>query len=269
LLEGNAEYIEIQMKKASFKITGIGEKSIAFEKQSGGTGHTLSIDTLSKMYEKETSTLKHRSGLTVYYLPLLQKLLKHGESIPVQAKTENLRQFVIIIDEINRANISRVFGELITLIEEDKRIGRRNEMVAVLPSGESFGIPPNLHLIGTMNTADKSIALIDIALRRRFEFEKLYPDSDKVIDQCKSLFDKLNNHIVDQKGPDFQIGHAYLMEKEDEKFDLEKIMNKKIIPLLYEYFMNDGNAVSSALKSAGIVVKKNYGLYEFESYSGE
>ncbi|MFH2067676.1 MAG: EVE domain-containing protein [Pseudomonadota bacterium] len=179
---------------------------------------------------------------------------------------EESKKYVIIIDEINRANISRVFGELITLIEEDKRYGQVNEMEATLPSGDPFCIPPNLYIIGTMNTADKSIALLDIALRRRFEFKKVFPESELVVEDFRDFFKKLNKLIVDEKGPDFQIGHAYLINSNGNKPVLEKVMNKKIIPLLYEYFMNDGEAVNTILQKAGVKTKESFGLYEFESF---
>ncbi|PKM92327.1 MAG: hypothetical protein CVU81_01075 [Euryarchaeota archaeon HGW-Euryarchaeota-1] len=164
---------------------------------------------------------------------------------------ESSKNYVIIIDEINRANISRVFGELITLIEEDKRLGAENEMTVTLPySEEKFGVPKNLYIIGTMNTADKSIALLDIALRRRFEFIQMYP-TDKLIDELikdenkREILKKLNEKIRDpeKKGVDFQIGHSYFMNKDC----LKNIFNKKIIPLLIEYFMNDTKEVKGIL----------------------
>jgi 5-methylcytosine-specific restriction endonuclease McrBC GTP-binding regulatory subunit McrB len=197
--------------------------------------------------------------------------LKDGifKKIADKAKKEDTDNYVIIIDEINRANISRVFGELITLIEEDKRFGELNEISTTLPSGEKFVVPPNLYIVGTMNTADKSIALIDIALRRRFDFEKLYPDEDKVVNSCKTLFKKINTQVLELKGPDFQIGHAYFMENGNKKFNLKSIMNKRVIPLLYEYFMNDSETVKTILENSGIKTVNNCGLFEFESYSDE
>lgn len=165
---------------------------------------------------------------------------------------ENVKNYVIIIDEINRANISRVFGELITLIESDKRSHGNIPMEAKLPSGDSFVVPSNLYIIGTMNTADKSIALLDIALRRRFEFEPMYPKykiEGKEIHHVEIL-QKINEQIIQTKGHDFQIGHSYFMEEND----LAKIMNYKVIPLLLEYYMNDKDEVKLILQSAGMKI---------------
>lgn len=158
------------------------------------------------------------------------------------------RNFVIVIDEINRANISRVFGELITLIEEDKRIENDMEMYATLPSGDRFGVPKNLYLLGTMNTADKSLALIDIALRRRFDFVAMYPNS-KLIDkkEARDILQNLNSKIIEKKNRDFQIGHSYFMNGAAK--DIPGTMNKKVIPLLLEYFNNDAKAVEDVVKS--------------------
>ncbi len=170
--------------------------------------------------------------------------------------SNNLEQkYVIVIDEINRANISRVFGELITLIEPDKRSGGAISLEVKLPSGDLFSIPSNLFIIGTMNTADKSIALLDIALRRRFEFEAFYPKYHSFFNNnYAGILQKMNNKIIELKGYDFQIGHSYFMNLKDN-VEFKKQMNTKIIPLLLEYFMNDKEEVISILESAGLFVK--------------
>ena len=158
---------------------------------------------------------------------------------------------MIIIDEINRANISRVFGELITLIEPDKRSHGDVPLTCTLPSGERFIVPSNLHIIGTMNTADKSIALLDIALRRRFEFIPMYPDSTISGVQRADILNKINEQITHLKTRDFTVGHSYFMGK---TFKLSSTINNKVIPLLLEYFMNDEDEVKSILKEAGLEV---------------
>ena len=148
--------------------------------------------------------------------------------------------FVIVLDEINRANISKVFGELITLIEEDKR----ENLTVRLPSGDFFTVPSNLFIIGTMNTADKSVSMVDIALRRRFEFEAMYPDPNLVSDPKKKKFMiDLNREIIDKKGIDFQIGHSDFMKTTN----LLDCINKKTIPLLMEYFRNRHEEVTEIL----------------------
>ena len=156
--------------------------------------------------------------------------------------------YVIIIDEINRANISRVFGELITLIEEDKRWGELNQLSATLPMGEPFVVPNNLYIIGTMNSADKSISLIDTALRRRFNFVEMPPVEDYVEDSVlRQVMTKLNAYLKNElRSTDLLIGHAYFIGKSAD--DLQTIMNNSIIPLLYEYFYDDENKVEKALE---------------------
>ncbi|MFV0177775.1 AAA family ATPase [Empedobacter falsenii] len=173
----------------------------------------------------------------------------------------NNDHYVLILDEINRANISKVFGELITLIEEDKRIGGENEMSLLLSSGEEFSVPSNLYIIGTMNTADKSIALVDLALRRRFEFEAMYPDSDiilefgkKEIEEKKIFLDAINKQLIEVKGVDFQIGHAYFLKENT----LSDVINKNILPLLVEYFRNDLQKVKNFMDKIGYGIDDNH-----------
>lgn len=209
---------------------------------------------------KDVKHLSNISGLAgqhaTYYFLVYEKIIKLlPEKIDAPIKVER-KNYVIVIDEINRANISRVFGELITLIEPDKRSHGEIPLEAKLPSGDYFIVPSNLYIIGTMNTADKSIALLDIALRRRFEFESMYPlyeiKGSEIYD--KDILLKINEQIIKSKGHDFQIGHAYFM---GENKDLIQRMNKKVIPLLLEYFMNDEKEVKGILFNAGLQVEEN------------
>jgi len=156
------------------------------------------------------------------------------------------KNFYLVIDEINRGNISKIFGELITLIEESKR----DKYEVTLPySKQKFSVPLNLFIIGTMNTTDKSIALIDVALRRRFTFIKMQPNSELVHAEVKDLFEKLNEKITEDIGEDYQIGHSYFMNIEKE--DIPFILKYKIKPLLEEYYYGD-DKMSEAIKMLGL-----------------
>ncbi len=164
------------------------------------------------------------------------------KKLTIKALHDTLQNHVLIIDEINRANISRVFGELITLIEDDKRWGNEHQMRLTLPSGDLFCVPKNVYIIGTMNTADKSIALLDIALRRRFVFEFMPPIYENFVDEKGRIFlQSLNKEILARKGKDFLIGHSEFMKKD---FSWAKIINHHIIPLLEEYFYTDKKGIT-------------------------
>ncbi len=169
------------------------------------------------------------------------------KKISDKAMYDNNQPYVIIIDEINRANISKVFGELITLIEDDKRWGEINEMSVTLPSGDIFAIPNNLYIIGTMNSADKSISLIDAALRRRFKFIEQHPDSSLITDATlKNVFESLNKILAEElDSTDLLIGHSYFINR--AQADLCEILNNNIIPLLYEYFYDNKKKVANVL----------------------
>lgn len=177
---------------------------------------------------------------------LLRQMCDRAEDNP----NEN---HLLIIDEINRANISKVLGELITLLEPSKRLGAEDEFTVILPySGETFGVPSNLFIIGTMNTADRSLGYIDYAIRRRFAFRPLIADSMAILDyyggECemylreRDLMTKVRtiiqaHHSQDFDVNDIMVGHSYFMAKDDETFRFN--LNYKIKPLMMEY-LRDG-----------------------------
>ena len=247
-----------EVEEDAFRYTG--------EKWANHTnGLRMKFNDLKEFYRQDVTSRKDIKKMTsisglanqhaTYYYLVYEKILSYlTDDIEVSTIVEK-KNYVIIIDEINRANISRVFGELITLIEPDKRSHGAIPLEAKLPSGDTFMVPSNLFIIGTMNTADKSIALLDIALRRRFEFEAMFPlyeITGKEIYNSEVL-KKINEQIIGTKGHDFQIGHSYFMESKD----LISVMNKKVIPLLLEYYMNDQKEVEGILYKAGLEVDKN------------
>lgn len=172
---------------------------------------------------------------------------------------KNGKPFVLIIDEINRGNVSQIFGELITLIEDDKRLGKDEALEVTLPySKEKFGVPPNLFIIGTMNTADRSVEALDTALRRRFSFEEMPPKPELIKQEGKLengvlenieldfLLNTINRRIEKLLDKDHQIGHSYFISVANFT-DLKSVFQNKIVPLLQEYFFGDYGKIGLVL----------------------
>lgn len=179
--------------------------------------------------------------------------LTHDER---KAQFASARLYAVFIDEINRGNVARIFGELITLLEDDKRLGAENEIIVQLPySKKKFGVPPNLHVIGTMNTADRSIEALDTALRRRFEFQELPPrpellrfDIEGGIEP-EEMLRAINRRLEKLYDRDHCIGHAYLYALRDNPTleGLKHVFRNKLIPLLQEYFYGDWGKIGLVL----------------------
>jgi len=182
-------------------------------------------------------------------------LKKHLWEVVKQLPADKLEKpdFYLIIDEINRGNISKILGELITLLEKDKRLGGENPLIVALPySGEPFAVPPNIYIIGTMNTADRSIALLDVALRRRFAFIEIEPNSEYLKDKeievdgnkvnLRDLLDAINTRITVAKDRDHRIGHSYFLSVNNVE-DLKHVWYYEVLPLIMEYFYNDWETI--------------------------
>ncbi len=252
--EDNQMKFPMKTEGKEFTVTGFTKYSIKFKKANGGTAHSLSIATLQDYYYQKKEIRK--TGIGIYYPGILEKL---SENKPVLEIEKEERKYVLVIDEINRGNVSQIFGELITLIEEDKRMGKTEALEVTLPySKEKFSVPPNLYIVGTMNTADRSVEALDTALRRRFSFIEMMPDYN-LIEKIKDinlagLLRTINNRLCYLINEDHQIGHSYFMDiTTDEK--LKDVFKNKIIPLLKEYFYNDASKIQLILGEG--FVKKN------------
>lgn len=234
-----------------------------------GTGKTYTLNGILRDYEERSCFVTfHQSYGYEEFVEGLRPVLKDeataGEvqyeiragafkELCERAREEPEQRFAILIDEINRGNISKIFGELITLIEPDKREGTKNAVTVTLPySGELFSVPANVDIIGTMNTADRSLALLDTALRRRFEFVPLLPDASTLAGlkvgeiDVRQMLERINERIEVLYDREHCIGHAYFIGLKDFAA-LKTVFQKKILPLLEEYFFEDWHKIRLVL----------------------
>nr|VVV06341.1 5-methylcytosine-specific restriction enzyme B [Aliivibrio wodanis] len=228
-----------------------------------GNGYPVSIDSVRKLYSGADAKAFYNPS---YVKAILNHLItKYKLSQDPVAQPDRFKNFVLVIDEINRGNISKIFGELITLVEDSKRsgVGQTESIEIVLPhSGEKFSVPNNLYLIGTMNTADRSLAMMDTALRRRFDFVEMMPKPEllrgtvvKGID-LEQLLSVLNQRIEILYDREHTLGHAFFIPvktlvdagEQGKAFNaLVSVFKNKIIPLLEEYFFEDWDKIRLVL----------------------
>lgn len=250
-----------------------------FEKEAGiGHNHFRSVEWIFKDVEIPVNEFyqKNLSQQTIYKLKkefIIPTFFVKAER-QAEIKTEP-KNFVIIIDEINRGNVSSIFGELITLIEPTKRAGNPEALEVVLPySKKRFTVPSNVFIIGTMNTADRSIESLDTALRRRFSFKEMAPKSELIRTEGESkgviegidlikLLDKMNDRIEKLIDKDHKIGHSYFISINSIQ-GLQLAFKDKVIPLLEEYFFGDFGKIGLVLGNS--FVKKEVSEFEFATF---
>ena len=253
------KFIITEITDKNIIVSIITENNIATGEPIKNSTLTIRLSELTELLEKEVvlneigdipayfnrKTKLSRDYYTFYIANEINKI--KTKNVNVQ-KTE-LQNYVLIIDEINRGNVSKIFGELITLLEADKRIGGEHPIKVTLPySKESFGVPSNLYIIGTMNTTDRSVGNIDYAVRRRFAFvtleskeeviEEHYRNDESLKNKALGLFNSvksfLEKHKFDMDIADLMVGHSYFLAKDEEELGLK--WKYEIVPLLHEYY---------------------------------
>ena len=274
LQNGDFNSIVIGVKNSSYRVR-LSQKIIKRDYEKFKNSEIKDWNDIKPSYESKS----HRHGNAGYYFTLYECIAEFEKehyrpsTIPSLESTldNRLKPYILIIDEINRGNISKILGELITLLEPSKRKGESEALEVKLPySQEPFSVPNNLYIIGTMNTADRSIALLDTALRRRFEFIEMMPNSSRLSTDCdgvdlQRLLESINNRIEFLLDRERTIGHSFFFEKAVNKgndsygltlTDLKAVFKNKILPLLQEYFYDDYAKINAVLNSNGMLESK-------------
>lgn len=251
-----AEQVLTTSTGKTFRVTYPGARTFQCTPESAPESrHPVNIEVVKKLIAGEVS--KHYNPS--YARGIAEHIKRQG---PLgESKPGIDADYVLVIDEINRGNIPAIFGELITLLEPDKRLGQSEELQVLLPgSRDRFGIPSNLHVLGTMNTADRSVEALDVALRRRFEFVETPPNPnvlEEVVEglSLKQLLIKINERLEALIDRDHTIGHAFLIGVTDLD-GLNRVFQNKIIPLLQEFFYSEWEKIGMVL-GAHFVVADN------------
>ena len=308
---GGDDHYKLQLKAGSeIEIIDItSATNFLIQHMNGSRTYTVSRKRLEKLYldlpaldeisniNEEIRKVIGGSNASAYWA-VLKKLRSYnsGLRLPVQGKTYSYEEkaaavekllpeeivftgrekaYILVVDEINRGNVSQIFGELITLIEEDKRYGNQEGLSCLLPySRTRFFVPPNLYIIGTMNTADRSVEALDTALRRRFSFQEMMPDYglqgvNKEIGgfDLSQVLSTINRRIEKLYDRDHQIGHSYLL-KINSTGDLMRVFRDSIIPLLQEYFYGNYEKMGLVLGS-GFIEKQKEDKVRFAKFTSD
>ena len=263
-LEAEApEIIELVANSKSFKPVTSEKKRYVFTTFHQSFSYEDFIEGIKPIiYEDEQNPERGKQVIYDIKPGLFKKIVK-------EANEDRDNDYAIFIDEINRENIANIFGELITLIEDDKRIDTANYIPAKLPySNEDFGVPPNLYIIGTMNTADRSVEALDTALRRRFSFIEMNPEPAKLNTEefkctgidLEALLIAINARIEKLLDKDYCIGHSYFMtikNRQSPTEEIKTIFQNKILPLLQEYFYGDWGKILLVIGKEFVETKKD------------